>query len=400
MPRSLWLLVIGMVINVTGNSFLWPLNAIYIHDHLGKSLSVAGFVLMANAFASVIGNLIGGSLFDKIGGFKTILIGIVISLSALIGLTLNHTWIYYVVYLIIIGFGTGLVFPSFYAMAGSVWKEGGRKAFNAIYIAQNVGVAAGSAMGGFVASYSFDLIFLANTFMYILFLLIVLFGFKGIQPADVPAASSSVLTEQPAVKDFSKMSALLVLCFGYLLCWIGYVQWQSTIASYTQEIGVSLKQYSVLWTVNGTLIVFAQPAVNVFVNNYLKKVKSQIILGIFIFIGAFIMASFANGFSGFLTAMIVLTIGEMFVWPAVPALADKLAPKGREGFYQGVVNSTATGGRMLGPTIGGILVDFYGMSMMFIVLIILFATAIITTSLYDKNLKKNMEGELFPVKAG
>ncbi|MBM7692961.1 MFS family permease [Peribacillus deserti] len=400
MPRNLWLLIIGMVINVTGNSFLWPLNAIYIHDHLGKSLSVAGFVLMANAFASVIGNLMGGSLFDKIGGYKTILIGISISLSALIGLTLNHTWIYYVVFLIIIGFGTGIVFPSFYAMAGSVWKEGGRKAFNAIYIAQNVGVAAGSAMGGLVASYSFDYIFLANTLMYILFLCIVLFGFKGIQHADGPSAAAGILSEQPPVKDFSKMSALLMLCFGYLLCWIGYVQWQSTIASYTQEIGISLKQYSILWTINGALIVFAQPAVNLFVNNFLKKVKSQIILGIFIFIGAFVMASYANGFSGFLTAMMVLTIGEMFVWPAVPALADNLAPKGREGFYQGVVNSTATGGRMLGPTIGGILVDFYGMSMMFIVLIILFIIAIMTTAFYDRNLRTNEEADLTPVKAG
>jgi len=62
MPRALKLLVLGMIINVTGASFLWPLNTIYIHDHLGKSLTVAGFVLMLNSGASVIGNLIGGSL--------------------------------------------------------------------------------------------------------------------------------------------------------------------------------------------------------------------------------------------------------------------------------------------------------------------------------------------------
>jgi hypothetical protein len=40
-----------MIVNVTGSSFLWPLNTIYIHDHLGKSLSVAGVVLMLNAAA-------------------------------------------------------------------------------------------------------------------------------------------------------------------------------------------------------------------------------------------------------------------------------------------------------------------------------------------------------------
>ncbi len=63
MPKNVWLLIIGMLVNVTGNSFLWPLNTIYIHDYLGKSLSVAGLVLMANAAAGVVGNLLGGVLF-------------------------------------------------------------------------------------------------------------------------------------------------------------------------------------------------------------------------------------------------------------------------------------------------------------------------------------------------
>lgn len=74
MPRTLWLLVIGMFINVTGASFLWPLNTIYIHQHLGKSLTAAGFVLMLNSGANVLGNLFGGYLFDKIGGFKTVVL--------------------------------------------------------------------------------------------------------------------------------------------------------------------------------------------------------------------------------------------------------------------------------------------------------------------------------------
>lgn len=49
MPRALKILIIGMFINVTGASFLWPLNTIYIHNHLGKSLTVAGIVLMLNS---------------------------------------------------------------------------------------------------------------------------------------------------------------------------------------------------------------------------------------------------------------------------------------------------------------------------------------------------------------
>jgi len=78
----------------------------------------------------------------------------------------------------------------------------------------------------------------------------------------------------------------------------------------------------------------------------------------------------------------------MLIWPAVPTIANDLAPKGREGFYQGIVNSTATGGKMIGPLMGGILVDLYGMSMLFSVLIAIMFIGIFTTVIYDRKLKE------------
>ncbi|HJV17544.1 MAG TPA: MFS transporter [Bacillales bacterium] len=385
MPRILWLLIIGMAVNVTGNSFLWPLNTIYIHDLLGKSLSVAGIVLMLNSGASVVGNLIGGYFFDKLGGYKSILLGIGITLLALISLTFWHDWPEYVVFLTIVGFGTGIVFPSMYAMGGAVWPEGGRKSFNALYVATNLGVAIGSALGGFVADYSFQLIFLANTVLYIVFLLIAIFGYRGVHASSNTKATAK--QENLTNKNHKNMRALLILCIGYLLCWVAYVQWSTTVASYTQEIHISLSQYSVLWTVNGALIVVGQPLLNGVLKHFAKSLKIQMIIGIVIFIISFLVASKAAAFSGLLVGMIILTIGEMFIWPAVPTVAFSLAPKGREGFYQGIVNSTATGGRMIGPLLGGILVDLYDISMLFTVLISLFIISIFTTVFYDRRIK-------------
>ncbi|WP_409302273.1 MDR family MFS transporter [Peribacillus sp. SCS-155] len=398
MPRSLWMLIIGMAINVTASSFLWPLNTIYIHDQLGKSLSVAGLVLMANSLVSVVGNLAGGIMFDKIGGYKTIVVGILLTVLSSVGLTIDHSWTPYVILLTISGFGAGIIFPAIFAMAGSCWKEGGRKAFNAIYVAQNLGVAVGSALGGLVASFSFEYIFAANTALYLVFLALAVFGFRGIQTDDsiqaAPAAGGK--TAQISVK----MHALIILSIGYFLCWIGYVQWQSTIAAYTQEIGITLKQYSLFWTINGALIVVAQPVVSGLVKWFAKTLKVQLIAGMLIFIISFAVAANAAGFAGFMTAMVILTIGEMFVWPAVPAAANELAVKGKEGFYQGVVNSTATAGRMVGPLLGGFLVDSFGMNMMFGVFSILFVMAIVTTLFYDKGLKKanSSENIISPVK--
>ncbi|RXZ02414.1 hypothetical protein DMO16_23850 [Fictibacillus sp. S7] len=44
--------------------------------HLGKSLTAAGIVLMINSGAVVLGNLAGGLLFDRLGGYRAILAGV------------------------------------------------------------------------------------------------------------------------------------------------------------------------------------------------------------------------------------------------------------------------------------------------------------------------------------
>ncbi|WFA04206.1 MFS transporter [Bacillus sp. HSf4] len=386
MPRTLWLLVIGMFINVTGASFLWPLNTIYIHQHLGKSLTAAGFVLMLNSGANVIGNLCGGLLFDKIGGFKTVLLGIVMTFACLSGLVFFHGWTAYILLLTAAGFGSGIVFPACYAMAGSVWPEGGRKAFNAVYVAQNAGVAVGSALGGLVASFSFTYVFFANALLYALFFLIAFFGLKHIRTEKT--VQSSVLDHADTVNVKPRFAALMIVCTGYLLAWIAYSQWSSTIASHTQELGISLGQYSLLWTVNGALIVLGQPLIGLFVKRVAESLLKQIVIGFVVFMFAYGILFAAEHFPAFLAAMIVLTIGEMLVWPAVPTIANRLAPQGKEGFYQGFVNSTATGGRMIGPLFGGVLVDVFSMQALLAVMIAILAIGIGTACLYGRKEKQ------------
>lgn len=384
MPAKVWLLIIGMALNVTGSSFLWPINTIFIHEHLGKSLTVAGIVLLLNSGAGIIGNLTGGLLFDKLGGYKTIMLGVSISFTTSFLLIWFHDFWMYSILLVFMGFGMGIVFPSMYALAGTMWKEGGRKAFNRIYIAQNVGVALGAALGGFAASYSFTLSFISCSALSFVFFIIVLFGFKDIDETE-EASVQTVFSQRKRIHNKEAFMALLVLCGGYLLAWIGYVQWQSTIAAYTQSLGVTLKMYSLLWTVNGVFIVLGQPLVNLFLKRWLHSTTSQILVGYCIFVISFVMVGNAKDFSGFMMAMIVLTIGEMLVWPGVPSIAAELAPEGRAGFYQGIVNSTATGGRMLGPLFGGMIADLFNISVLFQTIIALMVLAFILTIIYSKN---------------
>ncbi|MBO8155689.1 MAG: MFS transporter [Bacillaceae bacterium] len=387
MPKNIWLLIIGTAIHVTGASFIWPLNTIYMHNELGKSLAFAGMILMLNQGAAIVGNLTGGYLFDKFGGYKTIVSGTTIALAAALGLTVYNTILPYALFLIMIGFGAGILHPAMFAMASSVWPEGGRRAFNSIYVAQNLGVAIGASLGGFVAAYSFSYIFIANAIVYVLFFLFVLFTFKPMEKKFDANAYTSVLDQGIKIVNKSAFTGLMILSIGFFLCWIAYVQWQSTIASYTQDQGIPVEQYSLLWTINGFLIVLAQPLVKLLAH-YVPSPKNHIFIGNAIFLVSFIYLLFAESFAHFAAAMVIITLGEMLVWPAVPTLANDLAPKGQTGFYQGITNSVATAGRMMGPVLGGLVVDFYTIHVLFYGLIILLFIPFITTFMYDKNVQK------------
>lgn len=383
MPRYIWLLSIATTISVTGGSFLWPLNTIYMHNELGKSLAFAGFILMFNQGANIVGNLVGGILFDKFSAYKTILLGTFLSTGASITLAINHDIVTYSICLLIIGLGSGITWPVMFAMAGSVWPEGGRRAFNAIYVAQNFGVALGATVGGYVASISFDYIFIANSSLFVVFLCIVIFAFRGMDEEKNRHMHTTVIEQSGKIKDKSAFTALIILSSGFFISWFAYSQWQSTIASYTQDIGVPLEQYSSLWAINGFLIVLGQPLLKLFTDRVTSP-KKHIYIGATIFLFSFLIAMVAEEFTMFATAMVILTIAEMLIWPAIPTLANQLAPSGRTGFYQGFVNSVAAAGRMLGPFLGGLVVDFFNIQVLFYGLIVLLFIPFVTTKIYDR----------------
>ncbi|HZG82439.1 MAG TPA: MFS transporter, partial [Brevibacillus sp.] len=73
-PGSIRLLAIAAVISSTGMACIWPLVTIYIHDHLGKPLTVAGFLLLLNQGAFLVGSVLGGMMFDRWGKLRTMVI--------------------------------------------------------------------------------------------------------------------------------------------------------------------------------------------------------------------------------------------------------------------------------------------------------------------------------------
>lgn len=371
-PVVIWTLLAGGLINSIGTAFLWPLNSLYIHTVLGKSVTTAGVVLMLMNGAGVLGNLVGGALFDRIGGKLVIVTGLLSSASIVMVLGFTHSWPLYVALMTLLGFTQSMVMPSLHAFIGQLWPSGGRRAFNLFYVVNNLGVAIGTALGGLLAEVSFLFVFVLNSLSYLVYAVFFLYALRNERQREtepetaVPAANtaSQPVASSGAIRSVAVPVALLAI--GIMFSWIAYSQWVGPIAVFTKSAGYSLSSYSFLWTLNGLLIVLGQPFLTQLLKRFLPRLSVQIVAGGILYTVAFGMLSVWPIYSGLLLSMAVLTIGEMIILPGVPALINLLAPKERAGFYQGIAASAGTAGRMLGPVLGGLVYDSHGAILLFV----------------------------------
>ncbi|MFZ5818203.1 MAG: MFS transporter [Bacillota bacterium] len=369
-PRMLWLLAFGSFLNLVGLSFLWPLTTVYIHSHLGRPMTVAGVVLLLHSGSAALGQLAGGWLFDRIGARPVMLTGLFTSALLLGLLGLFESWPLYVGVMIAFGFTASLSFPAINALVARAWPGGGRRAFNFLYVANNVGVALGTALGGVIADRSFAAAFLsagAAFLLFGLFVLLLIRDRRGMEGEATPEAAAELAAAREGREGPIPWPPLAALFVTFLMAWLIYVQWQSAVSVHMQAHGYQLAAYSVLWTLNGGLIVLGQPLLALLVRR-LPGSAAQIGLGILLYAAAFLILLTDDAYAVFVASMVILTLGEMLIWPAVPAAVARLSPPSRRGTLQGLILSGATIGRMLGPLLGGLLYDHFGFATLLLVM--------------------------------
>src|SRR5436305_15344715 len=72
LPREVWLLQLGGVMNSFGNGVILPFLVIYLHDVRGFSLGVAGLVVSVSAAAQLTAGLVAGPLVDRLGARRVL----------------------------------------------------------------------------------------------------------------------------------------------------------------------------------------------------------------------------------------------------------------------------------------------------------------------------------------
>ncbi|UQS84613.1 MFS transporter [Apilactobacillus apisilvae] len=347
----------------SGASFMWPLVTMYINDYLHKSLLVSGISLLLMSSFMILGNYVGGFLFDHWSAYKASMLGISISSIAILLLIFFNGWPTFAVLLIFLGFGDGINLTLLNSYATTVKDRDVRSVFNLLYIGLNLGVVIGTAMVGYLLKYGIAIVFIAASIFYVALWLMTFFYFNVDFNEQQYVASDH--KEVESVKN-SVTKLIYPICIMIFGVYLSYTLWESVMSVHMVNMGISFESYSSLWTVNGLMIVIGQPLINYLSKKINAKISTQVFIGIIIFAISFYGLIFAKNYAGFLTIMIFLTFGEMIGLPDVPAWIDQLSSKSEKGKYQGVFNALMSAGRAVSPLYGGFFVEYLGYNALFI----------------------------------
>ncbi|GEO47862.1 MDR family MFS transporter [Companilactobacillus kimchii] len=378
-------LIFGAFLESVGASFIWPINTIFIHNYLHKSLAIAGIVLFVNSLLTFLGNYLGGKLFDRWGGHKTVIISTLIGLLSLVGLIFNHGWPAYPILLPILGFGVGSAFTVINSFAAQIDDVDRYKLFNGIYMGTNLGNAIGTALGGYIAGVQMTLVFVANFFFLTLFFLLVIFSYNN----------REVVVENGTKDEIKKVRktklqpgvGLIALFLG--VSWLAYSQWSSNISAHLTNLGIPVSRYSLLWTINAVVIVLVLPLINRLVENKAWFKRIQIPLGVILFIAAFASIINAKVYLAFVIGMVVLTLGETLVYPGIPAMVSESTPKSEAGRYQSLLSMSSTFARAIGPLVGGLIVEHGSYNLLYLVAIVILAVSLVILRFGHRKLLAN-----------
>ncbi|WP_461225156.1 MDR family MFS transporter [Lacticaseibacillus suihuaensis] len=364
-------LFLGSLITNTGISFIWPLTTIYMHEYLGETLTVSGIVLFFNSVAMMLGNYVGGRLFDGWKPYHTILSGIALDVIASGCLIVWHGWPAYPLFLIVMGFGNGVVGTAVNSYATLATSHRASYVFNVLYFMSNLGLVIGTLIVGYVLPLGIQYIFALAFALFSLFFVVALLHFNVARPHHAGKAAAA-----GARRATPYQLPIVLLLITLFLTWVAYEQWQSNISTFMLSLGMTVRDYSFLWTFNAVLIVLGQPILTHFDDWLTRHLRLRLGVGFTLFGTAFLILIAARQYWVFMLAMGVLTLGEILALPSVSTYVDMHTELAEKGRFQGYVQMFASAGRAVGPLVGALLIESLSYHILFAMLAVILFIAI------------------------
>ena len=407
--RVVFVLAAGDLVASFGFSLVFPFLTIYIVQAFGASAFEAGLVLAVYSAVSIFSASAGGWLADRIGRRPVMIVSV--GTTGLIVLLMGQA--HDLAQITILTLALGMVDPAFVpaaraAIADVVPEERRPRAYGLLAVAASVGWIAGPAIGAGLSRLGYPLLFAIAGVIIAMYALIALRWLPETRPgtgspveppasgtsatadpatlqaadprrpatatlgapaagakrADGPAAGTGAAGRGAVARAIGPVRPGLVLAaflpLAVVLHGASFV-WVSTlpIAAAT-DLGVSIDTWGILFSLNGLMIVVFQMRVAAGAERRSKPLMmalAALLYGAGYALVALTTISPGVAVAGLAAVIVVVTFGEMLLYPLEASFVSDLAPVAVRGRYQGIAYAAGSLGTALAPPITGWVLD-------------------------------------------
>src|SRR4051794_14460467 len=365
LPRSVWLIQAGGLVNALGNGIVFPFAVIYLHNVRGISFAQAGFALAIGGAAALLAGLLAGTLVDRVGGRNTLVFGLLLQLVAFSLFPLiRDAWHAYALFALE-GVGTACFWPGQSTLLARLTPPERRHSAYALQrVSMNLGIGLGAAVGGLIATTSdpgsFTRLFLFDAATFLVFALLLLFGVHeppAIEPEEheEPGSYRAVLRD----RNFLALTGLNVLFVA-----VGYEVFALLPPFAKNYAGVDERSIGFIWLANTLLIVLIQLPVSKALEGRRRMAALAVMNMLWAGASLIVLAGggLLTGTSAalvFMVAVMVFAVGETLQGPTQAPLVADLAPERLRGRYFALGAMSWSAGSILGPAVGGPLLDWH-----------------------------------------
>jgi MFS family permease len=336
LPAPVRLLVAGTFVNKLG-SFIIPYLTLVLRREFRLEDGQVARLLLAYGAGSLVSLIAGGFLTDHLGRRLTLLLSLFGSGAIAVALGLVSSIGIFAPLLVLLGFVADLYRPAASAIIGDLLPSAQRAVgFAALRTAVNLGFAVGMSLGGFMADWSWRLLFFGDGATTLLYAVVVYLFIAETRPPAAPVASPPGGDRAASPWRDGVFLQMLAVSLAFSLVFFSHIT--ELPLTITLSAGYPARVYGVLVGVNGLLIALFEMAV---VERLRSRRRLRVAaLGTLITGLAFASVGLARHWSSFLLVVVAYTAGEILAAPQKMAFVTDWAPPAARGRYLSFYQAT------------------------------------------------------------
>jgi len=352
LTQPVWMLSLIMLINRSG-AMVIPFLGVYMTQALQFSLTETGTVLSCFGIGAMCGSWVGGWLSDRFDHFYIQLLSLLLCVPIFCLLPLLKE-----PPLLSAGvFTLSLISETFrpansVALAHYTKPENITKAFSLNRMAVNLGFSVGPALGGFLAAFSYNLLFFGNALSCAIAALVFFFYFRSRKGEQHETRNSRAA--QAELKGISPWKDAYFLVFTLLCCFyaICFFQLLSTLPLFYREAH-RLDEWSIGLILGFSgLVVFLLEMLLVHIAEKRLSTTAVIVTGTVLCGLSFLMLLIPGGQIVLYASIFVLCISEILAMPFMSTVAMQRSTADTRGAYMGMNSLAFSVAYVLSPYLG------------------------------------------------